>query len=134
MKIRLAKRGLDLGIVVCDPERSLAFYRDLLGLEDQGSVDLPGGISTHRLGCGDSVVKLVTLEKGPRAAAAPGGISGANGYRYWTLCVENLDEIADAIDAAGYDILIRPYTPQPGLKVCILEDPEGNWVELAQYD
>ena len=36
MGVHLTKDSIDLGIVVTDPERSLAFYRDVLGFKDAG--------------------------------------------------------------------------------------------------
>ena len=41
----------------------------------------------YRLMCGTSLIKLIKHAKEPKAAAPPGGINGATGYRYWTISV-----------------------------------------------
>ncbi len=43
MGVELTKDSVDLGIVVRDAEAALHFYRDVLGLEDQGEMPMPGG-------------------------------------------------------------------------------------------
>ena len=92
MAVELAKQAIDLGIVIRDSERSLAFYRDVLGLEHVMDSPMPGG-TMHRMACGDTVVKLVLLDKQPEASNPPGGLAGASGYRYFTMIVSNLAEI-----------------------------------------
>jgi predicted enzyme related to lactoylglutathione lyase len=62
--------------------------------------------------------------------AAPGGIRGATGYRYWTLHVMNLAGAMDKLEAAGVKIVVPSKTIRPGVKIAIVADPDGNWVEL----
>ena len=131
MSVELTKDSIDLGIVVQDAEASLRFYRDVLGLEDQGEMPMPGG-TMHRLLCGTSLIKLVSLSKAPGASAPPGGIAGATGYRYWTISVSNLDEVTASAEKAGRKVVISPREIRPGLKISMIEDPDGNWVELLQ--
>ena len=129
--VELTKDSIDLGIVVRDAEASLRFYRDILGLEDQGEMPMPGG-AMHRLLCGSSLIKLVSLSRQPEAGAAPGGIAGATGYRYWTISVSNLDEVTARAGEAGHKIAVSPREIRPGIKISMIEDPDGNWVELLQ--
>ena len=131
--IELTKDSIDLGIVVRDAEAALHFYRDILGLKDQGEMPMPGG-AMHRLMCGSSLIKLVSLSSQPEAAAPPGGIAGATGYRYWTMSVSNLDEVTAQAEKAGRKIVISPREIRPGIKISMIEDPDGNWVELLQLD
>ncbi|MDX1385542.1 MAG: VOC family protein, partial [Thermoanaerobaculia bacterium] len=72
------------------------------------------------------------LDNAPAADAPPGGIAGAHGYRYWTISVSNLDELAAACEAAGYKLAITPREIRPGIKIAMIEDPDGNWVELLE--
>jgi len=129
--VELTNDSIDLGIVVRDAEASLHFYRDILGLEDQGEMPMPGG-SMHRLLCGTSLIKLVSLNRLPGAESPPGGIGGATGYRYWTLSVSNLDEATAEAEASGRKVVISPREIRPGLRISMIEDPDGNWVELLQ--
>ena len=83
-----------------------------------------------RLMCGSSMIKLVNFQKGHKAEAPGGGIVGANGYRYWTISVTNLDEIVAKCEAAGYKVAIPVTTIRPGTSIAMIEDPDGNWVEF----
>ena len=132
MGVALTKDSIDLGIVVKDSDASLAFYRDTLGFEDQGTMPMPGGGTMFRLMCGTSLIKLVSLADPPTAEAPPGGIAGATGYRYWTVSVSNLDELAAACGEAGYKVAVSPREIRPGIKIAMIEDPDGNWVELLE--
>ena len=40
MTVQLTKDSIDLGIHVKDPEKSLTFYRDTLGFEQVGEMDM----------------------------------------------------------------------------------------------
>jgi len=132
MGVALAKDSIDLGIVIADVDRSLAFYRELLGLELAGEMPMPGGGTMYRLMCGTSMIKLIKPGREPKAPAAPGGIPGAYGYRYWTISVTNLVELTDACAAAGHKIAVPVTELRPGVTISIVEDPDGNWVEFLQ--
>ena len=132
MGVQLTKDSIDLGIVVRDAERSLAFYRDVLSLESAGDMPMPGGGTMYRLMCGTTTIKLVHPATEPPAAAAPGGIPGAYGYRYWTISVSNLAEITDAVRDAGYTVVVPARELRAGISISIVEDPDGNWVEFLQ--
>lgn len=132
MGVALTKDSIDLGIVVRDADASLAFYRDTLGFAEDGTMRMPGGGTMYRLLCGTSTIKLVAPATPPAADAAPGGIPGAYGYRYWTISVSNLAEVTEACQAAGYRIAVPVTELRPGITISIIEDPDGNWVELLQ--
>lgn len=129
MAIKLTKGSIDLGIVAADPDACLVFYRDVLRLEDLGQTEIPGG-TMHRLGCGSSILKIISLRKPPADKAAPGGLRGATGYRYWTLSVADLEQVVADCEAAGRRIPVGPTELRPGVSIAMVEDPDGNWVEL----
>ena len=131
MGANLTKDSIDLGIVAKDGPALVAFYRDVLGFEDQGEMPMPGG-SMHRLAAGTSVIKIVCPRNAPAAAAPPGGIQGATGYRYWTITVSNLAELVAACEAAGHKVVVPVTELRPGITIAIVEDPDGNWVEFLQ--
>ena len=92
---------------------------------------MPGGNMT-RLMCGTSTIKIVTMKRTTETKAAPGGIGGATGYRYWTMSVSNLAEIVAACEAAQVTVAVPITELAPGISLAIVEDPDGNWVEFVQ--
>ncbi len=133
MGVQLAKPSIDLGIVITDSEKALAFYRDLLGFEHVADTPMPigGGGTMHRLMCGDSMIKLVKLNTDP-PTGPHGGIVGATGIRYFTMQVTNLGEMLAACAAAGITITVPESEIRPGVSIGMIEDPDGNWVEFVQ--
>lgn len=132
MSANISKQGIDLGIVTSKPAEALKFYRDTVGLPYMEELAMPGGMTMHRLKAGDSVIKIVSMAKAPAAVAPPGGIQGATGYRYWTITVTNLNELAKRCADAGYKVPISPREIRPGVAIAMVEDPDGNWVEFLQ--
>jgi catechol 2,3-dioxygenase-like lactoylglutathione lyase family enzyme len=132
MGIQLGKPSIDLGIITTNGDAMLAFYRDVIGLKVQGQMPMPGGKGTmHRLLCGDSLIKLVVVPEIP-APAVPGGIGGGAGYRYWTITVSNLTEMVANCAAAGAAVVWTEREIRPGVKIAMVADPDGNWVEFLQ--
>jgi len=132
MTIELTKDSIDLGIVTRNPEAMLEFYRDLLGFQFQGEMPMPGGGKMQRLLCGTSLIKLVTPGKAPATDAPPGGFAGATGYRYWTISVSNLEALTRKCADAGVKVAIPLTEVRPGVRISIVEDPDGNWLEFLQ--
>jgi catechol 2,3-dioxygenase-like lactoylglutathione lyase family enzyme len=62
--------------------------------------------------------------------AAPGGIQGAVGYRYWTMSVSNLSEMVQTCSNAGVPLVVPETEIRPGVRIAIVTDPDGNWVEF----
>jgi len=132
MTLSIVKDSIDLGIITKDPEPMLAFYRDLLGFNVDGEMPMPGGGTMYRLLCGTSMIKIIVNGKEPEAAAAPGGIQGATGYRYWTISIDNLEEAVKACGDAGHKVIMPVTELRPGIRIAFLGDPDGNWVELLE--
>jgi catechol 2,3-dioxygenase-like lactoylglutathione lyase family enzyme len=130
MGVQLTKDSIDLGIVIRDSDKSLAFYRDTLGFEHVADMPVPGGATMHRLMCGSTLVKLVKFDAVPEAANPPGGIMGASGYRYFTISVGNLADVLAQCEQGGYKVIWKKREIRPGTFVGMVEDPDGNWVEF----
>lgn len=129
-----SKSGVDIGIVISDSAKSLHFYRDTLGLEHVMDMPMPvgGGGTMHRVACGGTTLKLVCWQQTPDGANPPGGLSTATGLRYITLWITNLDDAVAACAAAGYHVATKPVEVRPGVRIAMIEDPDGVWVELLQ--
>ena len=132
MTIQLTKDSIDLGIVTRNGPAQLEFYRDVLGFDYEGEMQMPGGGVMQRLHCGTSLIKLVTPGNLGPGEPAPGGLAGASGYRYWTISVSNLDEIVGKCEAAGRSVPVAPVEIRPGVRIAMVEDPDGNWVEFLE--
>jgi catechol 2,3-dioxygenase-like lactoylglutathione lyase family enzyme len=130
MTAKLAKSALDLGAVTSDIARALAFYTGALGFQKLEEIPFPGVGVLHRLKVGDSFFKLLAPEKPPSARAPGGGITGAIGFRYVTFQLTNLDETVEACRKAGAKIAVEPRSLRPGVRMAMVEDPDGNTVEL----
>lgn len=130
MPVDLKKSAVDLGIVTKNAEPMVTFYRDVLGFNYEAAIDMPGGTTMHRMWCGDTLVKILQHEKEPKAEAPPGGIQGATGYRYFTISVNNLEDITKACEDAGARVRVPITEIRPGVTISIVEDPDGNWVEF----
>lgn len=132
MAVIVSKPAIDIGIVTNNLDAMLTFYRDTLGLQFEATIPMPGGGTMHRFKVGDSVIKIIETDPRPAASAAPGGIRGATGYRYWTISVSNLDACLARLAAQGSKIVVPAKVIREGITIAIVTDPDGNWVELLE--
>jgi catechol 2,3-dioxygenase-like lactoylglutathione lyase family enzyme len=133
MVMKLSSPGIDLGIVVSDLDRSLHFYRGLLGLHHEGSNPVPGGGTMHRLWAAESMIKLVAPESAPEQSVIAGGLrGGALGLRYFTFSVADLDELMADLKANGVPVIRDVTEMSAGVRIAIVEDPDGNHVEFLE--
>ena len=131
MGMKPGKSCVDIGIVVSDISKSLAFYEGLLGLEKIGEMPLWFG-TMHRMGFGDSFVKLIDPKEVP--PAGPQGLAKGLGFRYLTFQISNIDEICAACTSAGVEFEIEKQELMPGVTIAMVRDPDGNVVEFVQRD
>lgn len=124
---------MQVGIVPRDLEASLAFYRDELGLPYVGARPVIEGRTLHLFEFDGGILKL--LEQGPDAepvtAHAPaGGFQRATGVRWITFDVPDLDAIVGRCAGRRFQMPVTQL--RPGLRVCIVEDVDGNAIELVE--
>jgi glyoxylase I family protein len=129
--VKLSKESIDLGIVISDPARSLAFYRDMLGMEDQGEMEVRGG-RMYRLMCGNSLIKLVKMDREPEGKPVGGGPGRGYGLRYFTIHVADVRALVAQLEASGIKLLVPPAENRPGVVMAMVNDPDGNIVEFLQ--
>jgi catechol 2,3-dioxygenase-like lactoylglutathione lyase family enzyme len=123
---------LQVGIVPRDFDTSLAFYRDVLGLPYAGTRPALGGRTLHLFTLGDVVVKLLESPTPPRASEVAGPYAERTGIRWVTLDVAELDAVVARCNAAGAAMQVPVVTIRPGVRVAIVEDPDGNAFELVE--
>lgn len=127
--MEIAKPGIDLGILVRDIDACLKFYCDGLGLTKVAEIPFPGNRLMHRLQIGDTVLKLMQFQDGA-PAAGPRGMGAQAGIRYFTIAVKNLPDVVKALEAKGLEFVVPLREARPGVWIAMLEDPDGNTVEL----
>lgn len=127
-----------VAITVSDMDRSLAFYRGLLGCEVLGQLVLDEG-----------TFKLVYLRRGAaylelfahRAPAGSGaeGASAADanaaapptGFQHVAFHATDVDAAAATLEAAGVPFDQPPRDAPGGVRLAFVRDPDGNLVELV---
>jgi glyoxylase I family protein len=130
-------------INVSDVERSLAFYRDVLGLRVIFDIALEGhgmeavtgeaGARGRMVGClvPGSRVTIELLGFGHRAAPPQRSPPPAFGYSNVALAVADLAAAWAALDAQG----ARPSPPVEvgGVHMFFVRDPDGTPLELVEF-
>jgi len=129
MAMQPAKNAVDIGLVVGDIKKSLAFYEGVLGLQKVQEMPLWFG-TMHRMAFGDSFVKLVDPKVVPAAGTL--GLEHALGFRYLTFPVKNIDEVCADCERAGIVFDVPKKEFMPGVTIAMVRDPDGNVVEFVQ--
>jgi catechol 2,3-dioxygenase-like lactoylglutathione lyase family enzyme len=135
------------GITVSNLERSLAFWRDVLGFELSHTAHQKGELAQEITGVEGAEIKLAVLK-------TPGGhkielleylapvdrkranLRPCDGSVHVALLVEDLDAVLGQIAASGWQIAGKPQTlnsgPNAGKRVVYVRDPDGTTIEFMQ--
>jgi catechol 2,3-dioxygenase-like lactoylglutathione lyase family enzyme len=136
------------GITVSDVERSLAFWRDVLGFELSHRAHQKGELAEQITGVSGAEI-LIAVVKAPGHKIelleyrAPADRKRENALRpcdvgavHLALTVDNLDEILDRIRGSGWKAAGKPQTltagPNAGKRVIYVRDPDGTTIEFMQ--
>ncbi len=130
--VKLTKQSIDLGIIVKDGPAALAFYRDRAGLQARRRHADAGRRHDASTAVRRKPDQGRRSRKGTAGCVAPGRNRGATGYRYWTISVSNISELVAACAKAGRNVVVPEREIRPGIRIAIVEDPDGNWVEFLQ--
>jgi catechol 2,3-dioxygenase-like lactoylglutathione lyase family enzyme len=137
------------GITVSNLERSVAFWRDVLGFELSHTAHQTGEMASEITGVPGAELKLAVLK-------TPGGhkielleyLAPAGrkrhvdlrpcdvGHVHVAFIVDDLDAILSAIEASGWKAAGKPQTlkagPNTGKRVIYVRDPDGTTIEFMQ--
>ena len=137
------------GITVSNLERSLAFWRDVLGFELSHTAHQKDELAQEITGVKGAEINLAVL-KAPSGhkielleyLAPLGGKRNAHlrpcdvGSVHVALIVEELETILSAINASGWKAAGKPQTlrsgPNAGKRVVYVRDPDGTTIEFMQ--
>jgi catechol 2,3-dioxygenase-like lactoylglutathione lyase family enzyme len=132
MIISLKESALELGIVTHNGEEMLRFYHDILGLPIVGEITFPNFSVLNKLQCGTNLIKILVLNSEAEFENIRGGYARATGYRYCTLNINNLDETLAHCQAKDVDVVFDAMELRAGVRVAMIEDPDGNTIELFE--
>jgi lactoylglutathione lyase len=119
---------LGVGIVSATPDRLVDFYAGCLGFEPLKPIVFPSG-AVHRLRAGSSILRVFQPGAEPEAARTD-RFDAVSGVRYFTLVVDDVQAVLDACRAFGLDTADNPTQTGPGSYLAMIQDPEGNWIEV----
>ncbi|WP_256390900.1 VOC family protein [Natronoarchaeum rubrum] len=129
------------GVTVTDLDRSIEFYRDVLGLdvlarfsvsgeEFATGVGVEGAAGTFaHLDADGARVELVEYE--PEGEDATGGAINQAGAKHLGLEVEDLDATYEALPN-DVETLSEPQTTESGTRILFVRDPDDNLIELLE--
>ena len=133
-----------IGIVVTDMEKSLKFYRDLLGLKIKSLVDEEGQFLDNMLAHENVKNKVAKLyaKNGNALVELIDSKSYGNkkdrdfftiGASHFAFTVDNLEKTYDYLVKNGVKFTAPPQqTPDRFAKVTFCEDPDGTHIELVE--
>ena len=134
-----------IGVCVADLERSLRFYRDLLGFAYEHRLEVEGEPSDTLLRLRGVKLEAVYLTRDGvriellRFASPPAPEPRArpmheHGLTHLSFRVADLDATLAALRAAGERILEETVIrfPDFGAAACLIVDPDGQLIELVQ--
>ena len=133
-----------VGIMVSDMEKSLKFYRDLLGLKVKSLVDEEGEFLDNMLAHENVKNKVAKLyaKNGNALIELIDSRSYANkkdrdfftiGASHFSLTVDDLEKTYDYLVKNGVKFTAPPQqTPDRFAKVTFCEDPDGTLIELVE--
>lgn len=118
-----------VGIMVTNMERSIAFYRDVLGLEPLGTLDHGNGtIKLAFLGSPGAKETQVELIQGYEGRLAEEGK-----VHHIAFTVDDLAAEIERIGALGVTFIDPDVTTLPnGARYRFFYGPDGEWLELFQ--
>jgi catechol 2,3-dioxygenase-like lactoylglutathione lyase family enzyme len=135
-----------IGICVSDWERSLRFYRDVLGFQHVSELQVAGEPSTTLLQLDEVDLRAIYLERdGTRIEllhyAAPGHLGDGRpramnllGLTHLSMRVDNLAATLSELKAACVSILNQTHIDIPAFAAAaiFITDPDGTLIELVQ--
>jgi catechol 2,3-dioxygenase-like lactoylglutathione lyase family enzyme len=137
------------GITVSNLDRSLAFWRDVLGFELSHTAHQAGELASKITGIAGAEIKLAVVKASgghkielleylaPRDRKRSANLRPCDvGSVHVALIVDDLDAILSAIDASGWKSTGKPQTlksgPNTGKRVIYVRDPDGTTIEFMQ--
>ncbi len=131
-RINFTSKAIDIGIVTSNKESILNFYENILGFTNEVQIPFPGLGTVNKISYGIGYIKVLVLDGKPSNTNPIGDFSTSNGIRYITINLSNLDELITICSKNNVTIINSGMTIRPGVTVALIQDPDGNLIELMQ--
>jgi catechol 2,3-dioxygenase-like lactoylglutathione lyase family enzyme len=139
------QRLTHVGICVADPERSLRFYRDLLGFTVEHELMVEGEPTDSLLRLRGTKLRALYLTRdgvriellhfaSPPAPPRRERTMNEHGLTHLSFRVADLDAMVAGLQAAGVRVLEETVLRFPEFQsaACFIVDPDGQLIELVQ--
>lgn len=139
---------MEVGICCADLDALAAFYTDVMGLTLVNRVTVPAGkaqatgltphgydVARLQTPYGERI-KLLQPAVAPEPAVRGAAILDRQGAVYLTFIVRDLRRVVRDLQSKGvvFDSAPAPMEVRPGTWLAFFRDPEGNVLELVEYD
>jgi catechol 2,3-dioxygenase-like lactoylglutathione lyase family enzyme len=139
---------MEVGICCANLDALLAFYTDVVGLKLVNRVTVPAdkaratGLTQHSYEVArlqtpyGERIKLLQPGAAPEPAERGMAILDRQGATYLTFIVRDLAGVVRGLESKGvvFDSAPAPMEVRPGTWLAFFRDPEGNVLELVEYD
>ena len=120
-------------VSVSSRERSLAFYRDVLGFAWRGrlSYGSKGGLLIDFLDMGSAVLEVFSFAVPTRPSDwRPDDMQ--RGLRHIALRARSTDDMTARLKKAGVQFTLDPITGTGGGRIAFFKDPDGTLIEIVE--
>lgn len=148
MVVEFSRGAIDFGIVCSDVEKSVAFYKNVVGMKEIDGFDVPASLATdaglvdnhnlhvHVLVTQESSnatrLKLMQVKDAPGKKVDHEFIHSSLGMSYSTIWVSDIDASLTRAKAGNVKPVAKgPVALPNGMFLAVIRDPDGNFVELV---
>ncbi|MGD0610260.1 MAG: VOC family protein [Anaerolineales bacterium] len=123
-------------VTVSDIDKSMAFYRDLLGFPVLGRLNYhdESGLVIYFLDIGRNALLEIFSFKAP---VKPSGFiydDHQRGLRHIGFMVKNVDATAMRLKKARVEFTLEPFDAPGDVRIAFFKDPDGTLIEMGQGD
>jgi hypothetical protein len=119
----------EVGIVSGD-SALVDFLADAFELDQLPTSEYPAG-TLHRLQAPGAIIKVMVPNDPPTDTDGQPFLA-IKGIRYLSMFVTDLDRVIERCIARGGGVLLEPFEFQPGSRLAIIKDPDGNTMEVTE--
>ena len=146
--VEFSRTAIDFGIVCSDVDKSVSFYKDIVGMQEIDGFDVParlaadaGLVDNHDLhvhvlvtqGSSNATrLKLMQIKEAPGRKVDHAFIHSSLGMSYSTIWVSDIDASLTRAAASNVKPIAKGPVALPNdMFLAVIRDPDGNLVELV---